>query len=81
MRNAHVTHINIVTYTRETLLALVQRELIAPKVNVNPFPRFAIARSTAENLRVKGIVDVKSPAGTAKWNVFDMRFEPLFYYL
>ena len=47
VRDADIAHIDIVTNTRQLLLTLMQCQLVTPEIDINPFPLFAVTRSTA----------------------------------
>jgi hypothetical protein len=54
MWNTNVAHINVVANAGEALLALVQSQLVSPKVDIDPSAFFAVTARTAQYLSVKG---------------------------
>ena len=53
MRDEHRAHINIMADGRHLLLALVEGQLVAPEVHIDPAPLFPIAKGAAENIGVE----------------------------
>jgi hypothetical protein len=64
VRHTDRTHIDVMSHAGQPLGALMQRQLIAPKVDIDPPTLFAVAGLAAQYFGVEGYSGLKVPC----WN-------------